>query len=199
MREAFSLKRLFDVLVATVALLITSPLLIGACIAISFESGGSPFYRQQRVGREGRLFELLKLRTMIRGAERIGKGLIVEENDPRITRVGGWLRRTSIDELPNLINVLYGEMSIVGPRPTVLSQVKQYTDRQTGRLDALPGITGWAQINGRASLPWSERIELDLWYVEHRSFWLDLKILAKTARLLLTGRGLYRGEHGGWR
>ena len=136
---------------------------------------------------------------MVKGAETMGKGLAVDEGDDRITRLGAWLRRTSLDELPNLVNVLRGEMSLVGPRPTVQVQVDRYSERQRLRLEARPGITGWAQVNGRASLPWHERIELDLWYIEHASLRLDLHILARTARMAVTGDGLYRGETGGWR
>jgi lipopolysaccharide/colanic/teichoic acid biosynthesis glycosyltransferase len=165
--------------------------------AIRLESPGHPIYRQRRVGRHGRPFDLLKLRTMVTGAEWIGAGLAVEEGDDRITRVGALLRRFSLDELPQLVNVLRGEMSLVGPRPTVQVQVDQYSERQRGRLAVKPGITGWAQINGRTSLPWSERIELDLWYVEHRSLRLDLRIVAQTLRLVLTGHGLYTGQPGG--
>jgi lipopolysaccharide/colanic/teichoic acid biosynthesis glycosyltransferase len=143
-------------------------------------------------------FDLYKLRTMVDGAERIGPGLRIDAGDERITRVGAWLRRTSIDELPNLINVLRGEMSLIGPRPTLPEQVAQYTPRQRGRLRVKPGITGWAQVNGRASLPWSERIELDLYYVEHRSLLLDLRILARTPAMVLGGSGLYKGADGGW-
>jgi lipopolysaccharide/colanic/teichoic acid biosynthesis glycosyltransferase len=169
-----------------------------AALAIRLESPGHPIYRQRRVGRDGRPFEIYKLRTMVRGAEFTGAGLAIQEGDDRITRVGALLRRTSLDELPNLWNVVRGEMSIVGPRPTVQVQVDQYTERQRGRLEVKPGITGWAQVNGRASLPWSERIELDLWYVEHRSLALDLRILARTAKILASGDGLYKGETGGW-
>jgi lipopolysaccharide/colanic/teichoic acid biosynthesis glycosyltransferase len=151
------------------------------------------------VGRGGREFELLKLRTMVPGAERLGAGLAVDEDDPRITRTGALLRRFSLDELPNLLNVLGGDMSLVGPRPTVQLQVAQYTPRQLGRLSVEPGITGWAQVSGRAALPWHERIELDLWYIEHWSLRLDARILLRTARMLLSGKGLYRGETGGWR
>jgi lipopolysaccharide/colanic/teichoic acid biosynthesis glycosyltransferase len=191
--------RAFDVTVAALALLVTAPLLALAAIAIRLESRGSPIYRQRRVGRDGQPFELLKLRTMVAGAEHAGAGMAVNYGDPRITRVGALLRRFSLDELPNLVNVLRGEMSIVGPRPTIQAQVDQYTDRQRRRLEVKPGITGWAQVNGRASLPWHERIELDVWYVDNRSLLLDLRILARTVRMLATGHGLYKGETGGWR
>ncbi len=192
-------KRALDLLAGGGALLLASPVLAAAAIAIRLETHGHPVYRQRRVGRDGVAFELYKLRTMVSGAENMGKGLAVDEGDDRITRLGAWLRRTSVDEMPNLVNVLRGEMSLVGPRPTVQVQVDRYDERQRRRLDALPGITGWAQVNGRASLPWHERIELDLWYVEHASLRLDLRILARTARLAFTGSGLYRGETGGWR
>jgi lipopolysaccharide/colanic/teichoic acid biosynthesis glycosyltransferase len=194
-----SLKRALDLAVAAPGLLLCSPLLMLAMLAIRIESAGSPIYRQRRVGKHGRPFELYKLRTMVPGAERIGAGLAIDEGDPRITRVGGLLRRFSLDELPNLLNVLRGDMAIVGPRPTIQAQVDQYTERQRRRLEVKPGLTGWAQVNGRASLPWHERIELDIWYVDNRSLALDLRILAKTAWLLLTGHGLYKGGTGGWR
>ena len=167
-------------------------------MAIRLESPGHPIYTQTRVGLDGQLFQIYKLRTMVRGAEFTGAGLAIQEGDERITRLGGWLRRYSLDELPNLWNVLRGEMSIVGPRPTLAVQVEQYTERQRGRLAVKPGITGWAQVNGRASLPWPERIEFDLWYVEHRSLWLDLRILARTVRMVFGGEGIYKGERGGW-
>jgi lipopolysaccharide/colanic/teichoic acid biosynthesis glycosyltransferase len=192
------LRRVFDVLVAGTVLLLTSPVVALAIVAIRLESKGHPIYRQRRIGKDGHPFDVLKLRTMVSGAERMGAGLAVDDGDSRITRVGALLRRTSIDELPNLVNVLRGEMSIIGPRPTVPVQVAQYTDRQRGRLALKPGITGWAQVNGRASLPWPERIELDLWYVEHATPALDLRILWLTARMLVTGHGLYKGETGGW-
>jgi lipopolysaccharide/colanic/teichoic acid biosynthesis glycosyltransferase len=192
-------KRALDLLVGGTALVLAAPLLALAAIAIRLETHGHAVYRQRRVGRGERPFELYKLRTMVSGAEHMGKGLVVDEGDDRITRLGAWLRRTSFDEMPNLINVLRGEMSLIGPRPTVQVQVDRYDARQRRRLDALPGITGWAQVNGRASLPWNERIELDLWYVEHASLRLDLQILLRTARMAATGAGLYRGENGGWR
>jgi lipopolysaccharide/colanic/teichoic acid biosynthesis glycosyltransferase len=190
--------RAFDVLLAGVGSAITAPVLALLALAIRIESMGSPIYRQTRVGRDGATFQIYKLRTMTHGAEFTGAGLAIQRGDARITRVGAILRRLSLDELPNLWNVLRGEMSIVGPRPTVPVQVQQYTQRERGRLAVKPGITGWAQVNGRASLPWSERIELDLWYVEHRSPALDLKILAMTGRAVLSGQGLYKGKRGGW-
>jgi len=193
------MRRLFDVVVAGAALAICAPLLLAAVVAIRLESKGSPIYRQRRVGLDGRPFDVLKLRTMVSGAERLGAGLAVSEGDTRITRVGRLLRRTSLDEVPNLVNVLRGEMAIIGPRPTVPVQVDRYTERQRGRLAARPGITGWAQVNGRTELPWAERIELDLWYLEHRSWRLDLHILWLTARMVLGGEGLYRGEAPAWR
>jgi lipopolysaccharide/colanic/teichoic acid biosynthesis glycosyltransferase len=191
-------RRAFDVVVAGLGLLVSSPLLALAALAIRLESPGGVIYRQRRVGRDGEEFDVLKLRTMVDGAEHIGAGLAVNTGDARITRAGRILRRTSLDELPNLVNVLRGEMAIVGPRPTLPSQVAQYTARERGRLAIRPGITGWAQVNGRTSLPWAQRIELDLWYIEHRSWRLDLTILWRSARLVVQGEGLYKGETGGW-
>jgi len=192
-------KRALDVALASVLLAASAPALAVAALLIRLETHGHPIYRQRRVGRDGVPFELYKLRTMVSGAETMGAGLALSEGDSRITRLGAVLRRTSMDELPNLVNVLRGEMSIVGPRPTVQVQVDRYTERQRGRLSVLPGLTGWAQVQGRASLPWSERIELDLWYVEHASLLLDLRIIARTVRMVLGGHGLYKGETGGWR
>jgi lipopolysaccharide/colanic/teichoic acid biosynthesis glycosyltransferase len=191
--------RPLDLLLAAIALALASPLLAAAAIAIRLESKGSPIYRQRRVGRDGEPFEMVKLRTMVSGAEGMGAGLAVNQGDPRITRVGAFLRRFSLDELPNLVNVLRGEMAIVGPRPTIQAQVDQYTPEQRRRLEVKPGITGWAQVNGRASLPWNERIALDVWYVDNRSLALDAKIIARTVRMLATGHGLYKGETGGWK
>jgi lipopolysaccharide/colanic/teichoic acid biosynthesis glycosyltransferase len=192
------LNRLFDLVLGAIGTVLSAPLIAALAAAIRLESPGHPIYRQTRVGKDGREFQIYKLRTMVSGAESIGAGLAIQEGDDRITRVGTFLRRYSLDELPNLWNVLRGEMSIVGPRPTIPVQVAQYTERQRGRLAVKPGITGWAQINGRAALPWPERIELDLFYVEHRSLALDLRILARSARLVFSGRGLYKGETGGW-
>ena len=191
--------RALDLLVASLALAVAAPVLALAAILIKLESRGPVFYRQRRVGRGGAPVELWKLRTMVPGAETMGSGIYVVEGDPRITRTGRLLRRLSLDELPNLVNVLRGEMAIVGPRPTVQEQVDRYTERQRRRLEVRPGITGWAQINGRTSLPWPERIELDVWYVEHRSVRLDLRIVARTVRMLATGHGLYSDDlRQGW-
>ncbi|HEX8157815.1 MAG TPA: sugar transferase [Solirubrobacteraceae bacterium] len=193
------LRRAFDIVFAASVLAAASPLLALAVVAIRLESPGGAFYRQRRVGLDGHEFDVLKLRTMVHGAEYVGAGMAVNAGDPRITRVGRILRRTSLDELPNLVNVLRGDMAIVGPRPTLPVQVAQYTERERGRLAVRPGITGWAQVNGRTSLPWEERIELDLWYIEHRSWRLDLRILLRSARLVLGGEGLYKGATGGWK
>jgi lipopolysaccharide/colanic/teichoic acid biosynthesis glycosyltransferase len=179
------------VAIAGVALAVTAPVLLLAAIAIKLDSRGPVIYRQRRAGRDGRPFDLYKLRTMHPGHDPVGVGTPVLPGDTRVTRVGRFLRRLSLDELPNLINVLRGELAVVGPRPTLEAQVEEYTPRQRRRLEVKPGLTGWAQVNGRAGIPWEERIELDVWYVDHRSPWLDLRILGRTARLLLTGHGLY--------
>ena len=191
------MNRVLDIVGAAVGLAVASPALALAALAVKLEDRGPILYRQTRVGRGGADFELLKLRTMVVGAETQGAGFAVNRGDARITRVGRLLRRTSIDELPQLWNVVRGEMSLIGPRPTLRYQVERYTDRQRRRLEVKPGITGWAQIHGRASLPWDERIELDVWYVEHRSPLVDLRILARTPLALLGGT--YKGETGGWR
>jgi len=180
-----------DVLLASLSLALASPFVLVAAVAIKLDSPGPVLYRQRRAGKDGEPFDLFKLRTMHLGADPVGVGTPVVEDDPRVTRVGRLLRRFSLDEAPNLINVLSGEMAIVGPRPTLGAQVEVYSPRQRRRLEVKPGLTGWAQVNGRAGIPWEDRIELDVWYVEHRSLVLDLRILARTARLLLTGHGLY--------
>jgi lipopolysaccharide/colanic/teichoic acid biosynthesis glycosyltransferase len=192
-----ALNRVADVTIASTTLLVASPLLALGALAIKLEDGGPVIYRQTRVGRGGRDFELLKLRTMVVGAESQGAGYAVDRGDPRITRVGRVLRRLSLDELPQLWNVVRGDMSIIGPRPTLRYQVDRYTSHQRRRLEVKPGITGWAQIHGRTALPWAERIELDVWYVKHRSASLDLQILLRTPGSLF--RGTYKGETGGWR
>jgi lipopolysaccharide/colanic/teichoic acid biosynthesis glycosyltransferase len=190
-------RRAFDAVSSGGLLVLASPFLLGSAVAIKLDDGGPVLYRQRRVGKDAVEFELLKLRTMVVGAEKLGAGYAVDEGDPRITRAGRVLRRLSLDELPQLWNVLRGDMSLIGPRPTLAYQVERYTPRQRRRLEVKPGITGWAQVHGRAKLPWDERIELDVWYVEHRSFWLDLKILAKTPFALFGGT--YKGATGGWK
>ena len=196
-RGGDALNRAADVAVAGTALLVTSPVLGLAALAVKLRDRGPALYRQTRVGKDGADFELLKLRTMVVGAETQGAGLAVNRGDPRITGVGRVLRRLSLDELPQLWNVVRGDMSVIGPRPTLRYQVERYTPHQRRRLDVRPGITGWAQVHGRAALPWEERIELDVWYVEHRTPWLDLKILAKTPFALFGGT--YKGATGGWK
>ncbi|MGE5691162.1 MAG: sugar transferase [Pseudomonadota bacterium] len=186
-----------DVALAGAGLVVSSPLLAASALAIKLEDGGPVLYRQERVGRDGAPFELLKLRTMVVGAERTGAGYAVDRGDPRITRVGRVLRKLSLDELPQLLNVLRGDMSLIGPRPTLAYQVERYSPRQRRRLEVKPGLTGWAQIHGRAALPWDERIELDVWYVEHRSPLVDLRILLRTPLALFSGT--YKGATGGWR
>ncbi|MGI9080664.1 MAG: sugar transferase [Thermoleophilaceae bacterium] len=193
------MNRALDVVVAVGALLLSAPALLVAAAAIRLDSPGPVFYRHERVGKDGVPFDLWKLRTMVVGAEHRGAGLYIEDRDPRITRVGWLLRRYSLDELPNLFNVLQGDLAIVGPRPTVRVQVDRYTSHQRRRLEVRPGITGWAQVNGRAALSWPERIELDVWYVDHRSLALDLRVLARTVKLLASGRGLYSEDlEQGW-
>jgi len=189
--------RAADLVIAGTALVVASPVLALAALAIKLDDGGPVLYRQTRVGKDGVDFELLKLRTMVVGAEKIGAGFAVNEGDSRITRTGRILRKLSLDELPQFWNVVRGEMGIVGPRPTLRYQVERYTPRQLRRLEVRPGITGWAQINGRATLPWDERIELDVWYVDHRDWKTDLLILVRTPLALF--RSTYKGETGGWK
>jgi len=193
----YPVRRAFDVVSSGSLLVLASPFLLGSAVAIKLDDGGPVLYRQRRVGKNAVEFELLKLRTMVVGAEKLGAGYAVDEGDPRITRAGRVLRRLSLDELPQLWNVLRGDMSLIGPRPTLAYQVERYAPRQRRRLEVKPGITGWAQVHGRAKLPWDERIELDVWYVEHHSFWLDLKILARTPFALFGGT--YKGATGGWK
>ena len=184
------MSRLLDLVLGGILLLLSLPVVAVAVLLIRIEGGGPAIYRQTRVGRGGEEFELLKLRTMVPGSDPVGVGTVVSRDDPRVTRTGRWLRRTSLDELPNLVNVLRGEMALVGPRPTIPAQVIDYTPHQRRRLEVLPGITGWAQVQGRAGIPWEERIELDVEYVDRRSVLLDLRILGRTLWLTITGEGL---------
>jgi len=196
-RKESEVNRALDAAIAGAGLLLAGPALGLAALGIKLEDGGPVLYRQTRVGKHGEDFDLLKLRTMVVGAEKLGAGFAVDKGDPRITRLGRFLRGTSIDELPQLWNVLRGDMSVIGPRPTLRYQVEQYDEHQRRRLEVRPGLTGWAQVNGRAALPWPERIELDVWYIEHRSPRVDLQILLRTPLALF--RGTYRGATGGWR
>lgn len=191
------MNRALDVAIAGAGLAVSSPVLALGALAVKLQDGGPVLYKQVRVGKDGKDFELLKLRTMIVDAERHGAGFAIDRGDARITRVGRVLRRLSVDELPQLWNVVRGDMSVIGPRPTLRYQVDQYDERQRHRLDLRPGITGWAQIHGRASLSWPERIEYDLWYVRHRDWKTDLLILLRTPLALIGGT--YKGATGGWR
>ena len=191
------MRRALDVAGAALFLLLASPLLALAALAIKLEDGGPVLYRQRRVGKDAVEFDLLKLRTMVVGAETQGAGWAVNEGDPRITRTGRVLRRLSIDELPQLWNIVRGDMSLIGPRPTLMYQVEQYEPWKRRRLEVKPGLTGLAQVEGRARLSWDDRIRLDVWYVDNRSPWVDVKILARTPVALF--RGTYKGETGGWK
>lgn len=187
----WTIKGLIDRVAAGLLLLILSPALLVIAVLIKIDSRGSVLYKQERVGQNGSLFEVLKFRTMVTGAEHVGLGLWVAADDDRITRVGRVLRRLSVDELPQLLNVVAGHMSIVGPRPALPDQVERYTPRQMLRLRCKPGLTGWAQVNGRNSISWEDRIELDIWYIEHWSPWLDLRVIARTPGALLDSEGVY--------
>ncbi len=187
-----AIRRAFDIAVSALALGVLALPLGLVLLVVRLESPGHPVFRQRRVGRDGREFDVLKVRTMVQGAEAMGAGLAIVQGDSRITRLGRFLRRSSIDELPQFVNVLRGEMAIVGPRPTVPSQVAGYDDRQRERLLVRPGLTGWAQIQGRTTLSWPERIEFDRWYVANRSLRLDLRILLATGRVVLGGAGVER-------
>jgi lipopolysaccharide/colanic/teichoic acid biosynthesis glycosyltransferase len=187
------LPRALDVAIALLALLVLGPALLVVAVLIRLESPGPVIYRQIRVGRGGSTFMLYKLRTMRAGSDPVGVGTAVDRDDPRVTRIGRLLRRLSLDEVPNLFNVIRGEMAIVGPRPTIPSQVELFSPRQHRRHAVRPGITGWAQVNGRVGIEWGPRIELDIYYVEHRSLTLDLRILGRTLWQVLSGRGLYTG------
>ncbi|XSG74439.1 sugar transferase [Herpetosiphon llansteffanensis] len=184
-------KRWFDLIVAGFALVLLSPLLLLIAGAIKLTSRGPIFYNRPRVGLAGREFPFYKFRTMVINAERQGLGIEIAHNDQRITRVGQWLRRWSFDELPQLLNVARGEMSLIGPRPSLPEQVARYTPAQRQRLAVRPGITGWAQVNGRNDIAWEARIELDCWYIAHWSWRLDLLILWRTIGAIVRPVGIY--------
>jgi lipopolysaccharide/colanic/teichoic acid biosynthesis glycosyltransferase len=184
-------KHAIDRVAAAAGLVATAPVFAAVAAAIKLEDRGPVFYRQLRAGRHGEPFRVFKFRTMIVDAERQGLGLNVARGDSRITRVGRILRDYSIDELPQLLNVLRGEMSVVGPRPGLVDQAERYDELQRRRLELWPGLTGWAQVNGRNALSWEERIALDVWYVDHVSLGLDLRILVKTPLVILRKEGLF--------
>jgi len=187
-------KEIFDKILSFLALVILLPIFLIVTILIKIDSKGSVFFLQERVGKGGKIFKAIKFRTMFVNAPEKTKGVYINKDNPYVTRFGRFLRRSGIDELPQLINVLKGEMSLVGPRPTLKYQVEKYDDFQRRRLLMKPGITGWALVNGRNKLTWPERIKLDVWYEEHWSFWLDIKILFKTVWVVAKGEGLYAGR-----
>jgi lipopolysaccharide/colanic/teichoic acid biosynthesis glycosyltransferase len=191
-------KRALDVGVATSVGILAAPVLAAIAVAVKVEGGGPVLFRQERIGRGGRPFEILKFRTLAGRPPVEPADYLLSASDPRITHVGAFLRRWSLDELPQVWNVLAGDMSIVGPRPTLRYQVEEYDERQRRRLEVLPGVTGWAQVSGRNELSWPERIELDVWYVDHRSFSLDLCILAATVKTLVRPRSIYGDAQGDW-
>jgi lipopolysaccharide/colanic/teichoic acid biosynthesis glycosyltransferase len=182
-----ALKRVLDPLAAALGLVLLSPLFAAVALAVLLDSGRPVVFVSRRAGKEGKPFGMLKFRSMVPGAIEAGRKLGLSEDpfgivkdDPRVTRVGRFLRRTGLDELPQLVNVLLGRMSIVGPRADLVEQAEAYGEREQRRLSVLPGITGWAQVHGRDSVPWTERFERDLWYIDHWSLWLDLRILVRT-------------------
>ncbi len=186
------LKRALDIAISAAALVVLSPFILVSAILVRLSMGSSAFFRHVRPGYKGRPFTLLKFRTMADARDPSGQLLPDEQ---RLTSVGRWLRRLSLDELPQLWNVLRGDMSLVGPRPLMMQYLGRYTPEQARRHDAVPGITGWAQVNGRNALTWEQKFAYDVWYVDHWSFWLDLRILARTFVMVLTGHGVSREGH----
>lgn len=188
------IKRIIDLVLSVVGLIVLSPLFLIIAICIKLDSEGPVFFLQERAGFKGKPFMIYKFRSMVNNAVNMGDGYYTGENDPRITRVGRFLRNTSLDEIPQLINIIKGEMSIIGPRPTLMYQVKEYDDFQKRRLLMKPGITGLAQVNGRNSLTWPERIKYDVKYVDNYSLWLDIKIFFKTIIVVFKKEGVYSGK-----
>jgi lipopolysaccharide/colanic/teichoic acid biosynthesis glycosyltransferase len=177
------IKRVLDIIIAVLGLVIGAIPMAIVALLIRLESPGPAIFRQQRIGRDGKVFEFLKFRSMCQGAEHTGSGVYSGKGDARVTRIGRILRATSIDELPQLVNILRGDMSLIGPRPPLTYHpwpLEEYTDRQRRMFEVRPGITGWAQVNGRKDVEWNRRIEMSVWYVDHVSFWLDLKIFFLT-------------------
>ena len=183
-------KRALDLLISVFALILASPFMLLSALAVLLDSGRPVLFRQKRIGLKGKVFPILKFRSMIPNAEHTGSGVYSEENDDRVTRVGRFLRATSLDELPQLFNIIKGDMSLIGPRPPLTYHpwpYEQYTEEQLHMFDLRPGITGWAQIHGRKGVEWHERIRLNNWYVDHVSFGLDCKILFTTVLKVLSG------------
>lgn len=177
------IKRMLDVVIATLTLIILSPLMAFTAVAVKLESDGPAIFKQDRLGLNGKVFKIYKFRSMCQGAEHTGTGVYSGADDMRVTKVGKIIRATSIDELPQLFNILKGDMSFIGPRPPLTYHpwnISEYTKEQLHMFDVRPGITGWAQVNGRKDVEWHKRIELNCWYVDHMSFWLDIKILFTT-------------------
>lgn len=177
------IKRLLDILVSAFAVIILSPLMVITAMAVKLESEGPALFKQDRLGLDGKVFKIYKFRSMCQGAEHIGTGVYSGADDMRVTKVGKIIRATSIDELPQLFNIIKGDMSFIGPRPPLTYHpwdISEYTEEQLHMFDVRPGISGWAQINGRKDVEWHKRIELNCWYVDHMSLWLDIRILFTT-------------------
>ncbi|MDO8586160.1 MAG: sugar transferase [Armatimonadota bacterium] len=190
------LKRLFDCAGASLALALLSPLFSALAVAIKLDSQGPVFFRQKRLGYRGRMFSIFKFRTMIPNAASVGAGLPTFDGDPRVTKVGRVLRKRRLDELPQLFNVLLGQMSLVGPRPLMPDYLESYSQRDKKRMLMPPGMTGWQQVHGGATHNWLERIESDIWYVEHWTPWLDILVLLKTPAVVFKADTVYGKD--GW-
>lgn len=192
------IKRVFDLIFSFLVVSVFLPLILIIGFLIKLDSKGGVFYLQDRLGENEKTFKIIKFRTMVANAEKIGARLRVEKNDPRITKIGAFLRKTSLDEIPQFFNVLKGDMSVVGPRPALVSNLKKYSPEQKRRLLMKPGITGLAQIKGRAALSWPERIEYDLKYIENYSLKMDFIIILKTFSCIFKPRNIYR-DKAGWK